>query len=702
VLIQSRASLISAGTERSLVEFGKANLLSKARQKPERVKQVLDKIKSDGLLPTLEAVFAKLDEPLPLGYCNAGVVVQLGPETEHFAVGDRVVSNGPHAELVSVPVNLCGKVPDNVADEAAPFAVLGAIALQGIRLVAPSLGESVAVFGLGLVGQLAVQLLVASGARVLGLDLEPARLALAEEFGATTVDVRGGADPVRAAESFSDGHGVDGVLITASATNDEIVNQSARMARKRGRIVLVGVTDLRLDRRPFYEKELSFQVSCSYGPGRYDSNYEQQGMDYPYAYVRWTEQRNIQAVLHMMSDGRLDVDRLITHRVEHENAAAAYQLLASDKTQLGILLRYPGAPARRDRVVVGPDIRSLAHTKGTDQVVAGIIGAGSFTKGVLLPALGKTAARLQSIASAGGVSATHLARKFGIASSSTDYRAILDDTYINTVFITTRHHLHAPMVAEALAAGKHVFVEKPLAIDRQGLAQVRDAFASAKNQHLMVGFNRRFAPHAAKIKQLLASRTQPASITMTINAGYLPADHWAHDPKVGGGRIIGEACHWIDLAGFLVGSSVSSVQASCMGAASGLATQNDHVTIALRFRDGSIASINYFANGHRAYPKEVLTIFCEGKVLTLENFRVLRGYGTGPFRRMRLLRQDKGHREELREFVHTVAAGGPPLIAPDDLWRVTEVTIEAQQAIAGWPHDTPPVHGAGDERRHEE
>ena len=681
LLIQSRASLISAGTERNLVEFGKANLLSKARQQPEKVQQVLDKVKTDGLLPTLEAVFTRLDEPLPLGYCNAGIVVEVGSNVSDFAPGDRVASNGPHAEMVHVPVNLCAKIPENVPDDAASFAVLGSIALQGIRLLAPTLGESVAVFGLGLVGQLTVQMLVASGARVLGIDLDPRRLALAQQLGATPVDLSAGADPVRAAESFSGGHGVDGVLVTASARNDEIVNQSAKMSRKRGRIVMVGVTNMALNRADFYEKELSFQVSCSYGPGRYDGDYEQKGVDYPYGFVRWTEQRNIEAVLAMMAGGRVDVRQLISRHIPHADAASAYELLRSDKSLMGLVLQYPDQTPALDRCVVQKIAKPPSETVGADKVVAGIIGAGAFTKRVLLPGLRKTGAELASIASAGGISAAHAARKFSVQASTSDYRTILDDPRINTVFITTRHHQHAPMVVEALKAGKHVFVEKPLAIDAEGLQQVQEAFAATTGQQLMVGFNRRFSPHAVKIKQLLEGRVQPACMIMTVNAGYIPPDHWMHDRQVGGGRIIGEGCHWIDLLGFIIGASVKAVQTINVGDVAGVQTRNDHVSISLAFDDGSIGCLNYLANGHRTYPKESLTIFAEGKTLTLDNFRRLQAYGYGRFRRMKLLRQDKGHQAELSAFVHRLQSGGPPVMDPGDIWRVSQASLQAESKI---------------------
>lgn len=693
LLIQSRASLISSGTERSLVEFGRANLLTKARQNPERVRQVWEKIKTDGFWTTLEAVFSRLDEPLPLGYCNAGVVTEVGPGVAGFAIGDRVVSNGGHAEMVHRPINLCARIPDSVSDEQASFAVLSAIGLQGIRLLQTGIGENVAVFGLGLIGLLGVQMLVNSGCRVLGIDVNPERLKLARQFGATTVDLAAGADPVEAAMALSGGHGMDGVLITASAKNDPIVSQSARMSRQRGRIVLVGVVNLELNRAEFYAKELSFQVSCSYGPGRYDPKYEEEGVDYPYGFVRWTEKRNIEAVLEMLATGRLNVESLITARLPHRDAARAYDLLTEDNSQLGIVLQYPQGPPPIERLVQANGAahqRSTEHvslatkersTKAAGAVRVGLIGSGAFATRVLLPALKGLPVELVSVASAGGVSGAHAARKYGFQQSTTDYRTILADPEVNAVFITTRPVSHPTMVAEALAAGKHVFVEKPLAIDRVGLDTVRRAYEQADGLELMVGFNRRFSAHAVKIKQLLGGRTQPACMTMLVNAGQIPRDHWIQDARINGGRIVGEACHWFDLLMFLVGSPIVEVHSAPMGGRMS-ERSDDHVTTTLQFADGSIGTVHYFANGHRGFPKERLEVFCEGKVLSLDNFRRLEGFGWSGFRRFKSFRQDKGHAAEMAAFVERVASGGRPLIPFGELVNVTEATFAAVECVA--------------------
>ena len=682
LLIQTRSTVISAGTERMLVEFGRAGLVAKARQQPEKVRQVVDKIKTDGLMPTLEAVFTKLDEPMPLGYCNAGVITEVGPNITRFAVGQRVVSNGPHAEMVHRPENLCARIPDNVTDDHAAFAIFGAIGLQGIRLLQPQIGESVAVFGLGLIGLLAAQILVSSGCRVLAIDPDSRRLELARKFGASVVDLGSGADAVAAGEAFSAGQGVDAVLITASAKEDQIVSQAAQMSRKRGRIVLVGTVNLELQRAEFYEKELTFQVSCSYGPGRYDDAYEEKGLDYPYAFVRWTEQRNIEAVLQMMASERLNVEPLITARLPSDRAADAYDLLVKDRNQLGIVLQYPQGEPPCNRII--PMVHTGSST-GTRTVTAaspvrvGIIGAGNFATRVLLPALARTSAELRSITSAGGVSAAHAARKFNISSCATEARSVLDDPNINTVVIATPHNSHARYAVAALRAGKHVFVEKPLAIDREGLQEVIDAYEASSGLQLAVGFNRRFSPHAVKMKQLLTGRSGPASIVTVVNAGYLLPDHWTRDPEVGGGRIIGEGCHWIDLMSFMLGQSIVSVSATAVGNDLS-AADDDSTTVSLRFADGSLGTLNYLARGHRGFPKERMTVFSDGRVLELDNFRVLKGWGWPGFRRMRLWRQDKGHRAEINAFVERVRDGGDPLMDPASLLNVSETAISAIDA----------------------
>ena len=676
VLLGTRASLISAGTERMLHSFAQANLLNKARQQPQRVNEVFDKIRSDGLLSTIDAVRNKLSQPIPLGYCAAGEVLEVGAGCEGIEVGDHIVCNTPHVELTLAPVNLTAKIPDGVSYEQAAFTPLAAIAMQGIRLIEPQVGEVVVVYGLGLVGLLAVQILSATGVQVLGVDLDRSRLDLARSFG---VDAVHADDIASAANAASKGRGVDGVLITASASDDSIAKQSANMCRKRGRIVLVGTVDLNLDRADFYEKELRFQVSCSYGPGRYDDSYEQRGNDYPFAYVRWTEQRNFEAVLNLMGRGLLEVERLITHRVPFSEAATAYRTLTEDRSSLGIVFQYEDSPSR-SRTVQKSEDSTPASTLSAAQVNVALVGAGNFGVSVLLKELSRTSAHVNCVVSANGLSAARAARKFGVPRTTTDTMSLLDDDSVNTVFIATRPNLHAEMVCDFLRAGKHVFVEKPLALTQEELTNVREQFAQVSGQQLMVGFNRRFSPHAVKMSELLMGRSDPICADILVNAGHLPASHWAHDPQVGGGRIISEGCHWIDLLRFLVGCPVVRVQATTARRGPSGERLSDHASMMLEFEDGSIGTLHYLANGHHAFPKERMTVFCGGQVLELDNFRKLTGRGWPSFRRNRLLRQDKGHRSEVNQFVDRIATGGQPLISPEELWNVSAAAIAAHTA----------------------
>lgn len=676
-LMQTSVTLISAGTERMLVEFGRANLLDKARQQPERVRMVLDKIRTDGLGPTVDAVRNKLDQPLALGYCNVGVVRQVGAGVTEFHPGDRVASNGKHAEMVSVPRNLCAKVPDGVSDAAAAFTVLGAIALQGVRLVMPSLGEAVVVTGLGLVGLLTVQLLRAHGCRVLGLDFDPARLELARQFGAEVIDLGAGQDPVAGALHFSRGRGVDAVIITASTKSNEPVHQAALMCRQRGRIVLVGVTGLELSRDDFFKKELTFQVSASYGPGRYDPAYEDEGHDYPVGFVRWTAQRNFEAVLDMLADGRLRVDPLISHRFTIDAAPDAYALIAGDAPSLGVLLSFPGDDdSVGDRTVVMPSrATAVANQPGSSEIGVSAIGAGQFATAVLLPALARTGASMQLIASSTGVSGVYAARKFGFRSTTTDTAQVFDDAATRIVVITTRHDSHARFVMQGLEAGKHVFVEKPLCLTRSELTEIRSAYEQAHLHGdaplLMVGFNRRFAPHITRIETLLAAVPGPKAFVMTVNAGAIPADHWTQNPASGGGRIAGEGCHFIDLLRCVARSPITSHHLSRMASPTG-----DTVSIHLTFADGSLGTVLYLANGSKQFPKERLEVFAAGRVLQLDNFRTLRAFGWPGFRQMKLWRQDKGHAACSAAFVNAVRTGGASPIPFDELLEVARVTID--------------------------
>lgn len=675
LLIETSRTLISAGTERALVEFGQAGWLAKARQQPEKLRMVMDKIRTDGLMPTLEAVLSKLNQPLPLGYCNVGRVVEVGVGGETFVVGDRVVSNGRHAEAVNSPVNLCARIPDVVSDDEAAFTVLGAIALQGIRLVQPGLGETVVVMGLGLVGQLTVQLLRASGCRVLGIDFDPGKLEVARQFGVEVVDLAAGQDPVNAADIFSRNRGVDAVIVTASTRSSKPLHQAALMSRKRGRIVLVGVTGLELSRSDFYEKELVFQVSCSYGPGRYDPNYEVKGNDYPLGFVRWTAQRNFEAVLDMMSDGRLNVNPLISHRFPITEAERAYELIAGNESSLGVLLRYPGIDLTPESQTIA--IQPVLSAARSLPAAISFIGSGNYALATLIPAFKAVGVRLRSVVSKDGVSGVHAGRKFGFEEATTDAERVLSDPQTTAVAIGTRHDSHARYVLQSLAAGKHVFVEKPLCLTLDELTEIEAAYVSLATRSisppvLMVGFNRRFSPQVQRIKQLLLGVTGPKAIVVTVNAGSIPADHWTQDKDIGGGRVIGEACHFIDLLRYLAGVVIVDHRSNAMETTTG-----DTLTLQLHFADGSIGTIHYFSNGSKSFPKERLEVFAEGRVLQLDNFRRLTGYGWPGFRTMNLWRQDKGHQACVRAFIEAVEGKGAPPIPFHELIEVSRIAIES-------------------------
>jgi len=671
VLIQTTRSLVSLGTERMLVEFGKSNLLSKARQQPDKVKQVLDKIKTDGLMPTLEAVFNKLGEPLPLGYCNVGQVIAVGEGVDEFKVGDRVASNGQHAEFVSIPKNLVAHIPDNVSDEEATFTVIGSIGLQGIRLLNPTLGETVVVIGMGLIGLITAQLLIANGCKVIGVDIDEEKLSLGEKWGVIPFNPKTG-DPVKFVEAQTQGIGCDGVIITASAKTDEIISQAAKMSRKRGRIVLVGVIGLNLSRAEFYEKELSFQVSCSYGPGRYDENYEQRGQDYPLPFVRWTEKRNFEAILHAISSHKLLVKEMITEIVPLADFNTIYGDIGSRRSIASILKYNEDINLNPSETVTIANI----NFKGSKGVI-GVIGSGNFTKMTMLPALKNSGANYKYIASAGGVSGTALAKKYGFSFSTTNYQEILKDNEVDLVLITTRHDKHAILTQESLQANKHVFVEKPLALNSDQLSGIIAVKQNAGGDStLTVGFNRRFSPHAVKVKSIIGNA--PINVIATMNAGFIPDNVWVHDMNVGGGRIIGEACHFIDLITYFTGSKVKSV---CMNAMGINPNENtDNASILLKYENGSTGVINYFANGSKAYAKERIEVYTQERTAIIDNFRVTTGYGFKGFSKLKTS-LDKGHKNQFQLLIDRVKNGGEELIPFDELINTTKASFAAISSL---------------------
>jgi len=668
VLIKTHRSLVSLGTERMLVEFGKAGWINKARQQPDRVRQVIQKIKTDGLKPTMEAVFRKLGEPLPLGYCNAGEVVAIGAGVTDLAVGDRVISNGNHAEVVCVPRNLIARIPEGVSYEAAAFTVIGAIGLQGIRLISPTFGETIVVTGLGLIGLMAAQLLKANGCRVIGLDFDGSKVELAKSFGIEAIRLDENADPVAIVLSMTDDIGADGVLITASTKSNEVISQAAKMSRNRGRIVLVGVIGLDIQRADFYEKELSFQVSCSYGPGRYEDDYEQKGMDYPIGFVRWTEQRNFEAVLQAISNKSIDVNSLITEVVELDNYLEIYGEMSGSRS-IASILKYTGE-VNLGGTTIPTDSNEFQKTSG----IIGVIGAGNFAGAMIVPLLKELNANVKYIASAKGLSGTTLAKKYKIPFSTSRYQDILEDADIDAVIITTRHSAHASQVIESLKAGKDVFVEKPLALNLEELEAIKDAY-SASSKTVTVGFNRRFSPFSIAAKELL--NEGPVQIIATMNAGFIPENSWVHDLESGGGRIIGEACHYIDLISFFAGSIVEKVIMNAMG--NHPDSRTDNATVLLKYKNGSTGVINYFSNGSKAYPKEKIEIYSQQKTILIDNFRTAEFYGYSKGKMNKT--QDKGHREQFKKWNESIKNGGAPIITFEELYNTSRAAILAVESL---------------------
>ena len=670
VLIRTTNSLVSLGTEKMLVEFGRANFIDKARQQPDKVKMVLDKVKTDGLKPTIDAVFNKLNQPLPLGYSNVGKIVEVGKGVSEFQVGDRVVSNGHHAEYVCVPKHLAAKIPEDVTDEAAVFTVIGAIGLQGIRLLHPTFGETIVVVGLGLIGLVTAQLLVANGCKVIGFDYDSQKVALAKEMGVIAIPLDKGTDQVKFIESFTNGVGADGVIITASNKSNAIIAQSAKMCRKRGRIILIGVIGLNISRADFYKKEITFQVSCSYGPGRYDDDYEQKGNDYPIGYVRWTEKRNFEAILVALSNKQLNVSPLITERIPIADYKQVYGDMGNSKS-IASILKYNQTEERQSTIVVTP--KSFEEKKG----IVGIIGAGNFTSGTILPNLKKINASVKYIASSGGLSSTTLAKRFGIPKSTSDYKEILNDPEVDLIFITTRHNTHASMVLESVEAGKSVFVEKPLAIKEDDLDKIIAA-TQKNNVNITVGFNRRFAPLTIKMKQLIGNDNSTMNIIATMNAGAIPPEVWLHDMEVGGGRILGEACHYIDLCSYLAKSMVKSV---CMNAMGINPEENtDNASILLKYENGTNAVINYLSNGSKAYAKERVEVYSQERTLILDNWRKLKVFGFKSWKNTSS-KQDKGHYNQFRLLLEHQQKGGESIIPFQEIVNTTKASFAAIESL---------------------
>ena len=682
-IVRTCASFVSAGTERMLAEFAKKGLVGKALQMPDQVKKVIRKMKTEGVFATLEKVQAKLDQPIPLGYSSAGVVVEAGRDSG-FNVGDRVACGGAgfanHAEYDYVPRNLMVKIPEGVSFEDASCATVGSIALQGVRQCEVNLGEAVAVIGLGLMGILAVQMLKASGCRVVGFDPNPSRCKLAEEMGCD----RAVSDNFAAeCMAFSGGYGVDAVLITAATHSDEPVTVAAEISRKKGRVVATGLVGMNLPRDQYYKKEVDFRLSCSYGPGRYDPVYEEQGIDYPFGYVRWTEQRNMAAFLQLVAEGKVTPSKLVTHRFKFDDALDAYQVLLGIKKEpyLGIVLEYGEGDLDTKDTKIERRI-DFSRVEHVESVGVSFVGCGNFAKAVLLPTLKKAkAVAFRGVSTATGMSATDTAKKYGFAFAATDQREVLKDAETNLVMVTTRHDMHAPQISAALEAGKYVFSEKPLCVNEEQLDKI---LASDK---VMIGFNRRFSPHAKLLKEYFSKRTLPLVMHYRVNAGSIPKDVWLQDPEIGGGRIVGEGCHFIDFMSYVCGAPVVKVQAMCIATNNGAETPEDSASINLQFADGSVGTLEYVALGDTTLPKEWCEIHGEGSTATMDNF--CKTICSGKLGKRKLKgKQQKGFAEELAATVAAVKEGKSMPIPFDEIHNITKTTFAALKALKSGQTET--------------
>lgn len=724
VLVRNIHSMISVGTERTIIQFAEKSIVQKARERRDLVHQVINLALQQGVRSTYEMAMGRLDAPVTPGYSSAGVVIGVGDGVDDLNIGDRVACAGAgyatHAEVVWVPKNLCVHIPESVDFESAAFTTLGAIALQGLRVSDLRVGECVAVIGLGLVGQLAVQLARAAGGRVLGIDIDPERVALALELGTNMGAIRGQDDVNALAQKLSRGRGVDAVLITAATTSNDPVELAGEILREKGRVVVVGAVGMDIPRRPYYEKELDLRLSRSYGPGRYDPTYEEKGVDYPIGYVRWTERRNMEAFLDLLAAGKVQVGRLITHRFPIEEAEQAYQLITSNKGEpfLGVLLTYPFAvgspqpvailtrrvdlraatPQSKQRPAVSPSatpstaLRAWLRTSSVEPSVnIGLIGAGNFAKGVLLPDLRKVKnLHFRGVVTGTGVSAKHAGQKYGFGYCTTDYQELLADPAIDAVIIATRHNLHATMARQALEAGKYVFVEKPLALSQPELDALTEAWQESPAD-LMVGFNRRFAPLVGEVMAFLAGRTTPLVMNYRVNAGFVPRDSWVHSEE-GGGRILGEVCHFVDLLGFLAGAPPTRVFAEAISSGNPALVDQDSVNITIKFQDGSLGTISYVALGDKAFPKERLEVFGDGAVCVVDDFKKLVLIRKGKRRKMRRWSQDKGHHAELAAFINAIRQGAESPLPFAQAWQTTVTTFKILKSLQlGEPVDVPLV-----------
>lgn len=674
ILVRSICSLISPGTEAMLTSFGRANLIGKARQQPDRLKDVIKKISTDGILETYDAVKQKIESPLPLGYSNVGEILEVGEGVKGLKIGDRVASNGPHAEIFSVNQNLCALIPQDVSSEEAAFTVIASIGLNGIRLAKPTYGETFLVSGLGLIGLITSQLLMSNGCKVLGVDPDQERCDLASSYGVKSLNISRNDDQVSWCLENTENLGLDGAIIAAATNTSAPINLSAKSCRKKGRIVLVGATPIDLDRDLFYKKELSFKVSCSYGPGRYDKSYEEDSNDYPLSYVRWTEKRNFETIISSISKNYLKTNKLITHFFDFDNIKDAYEILLSKDKSLGIIINYP---KRKVDFSLNSSFSEFPEKDNSfpsfnEEPFIGFIGSGNYAKRILIPSFSKVGARFHSLITSNGPDSIYLKRKYSFPFLGSNVNDLFEDNKCNTVVIATRHDSHCDYVIKALEKGKNVFVEKPLCISLKELKKIENKFkeisiSNSKKPLLMVGFNRRFSPLVKELKSNLKTLNGIKSFIYTCNVGLIDNSSWINNPVIGGGRLLGEACHFLDLLRFLSDSQIEKLD---ILSSPELRYPSDNFILQVRFKDGSIGSINYFKDGDKSFAKERLEVFCSGTIQRIDNFKKLKVWGARKFKNVSLIRQDKGQKNCIKEFIDAIKEGGDSPINFNELVEV--------------------------------
>lgn len=692
ILVKNQSSLISIGTERSIIELGKKSLLGKARTRPDLVKRFVDKAKKEGFVKTFKEALGRLDNPVPLGYSSAGAVVEVGNNVNKFSPGDRIACIGAgyasHAEYITVPENLCCKIPDNLTYEDASFGMLGIIALHGIRCAKLTFGESVAVVGLGLLGQLTVQILKACGCQVIGMDIDMSKAEISKTLGADYA-FSSGEEFKNGVERITNGCGVDAVIITAAAKSSVPVDNAIEIARYGGRIVIVGVVDIHPQRNEMWHKEVEIIVSKAGGPGTFDPFYENKGIDYPIGYVRWTENRNLEEFLRLVSTGLINLKPLISHRFSIEESLKVYEDITNGtlRNPIGIVLSYPEddkSKMIRERTI--NIVQPKAYKKPINsQVSIGVIGAGLFGKAILLPALsGLKYIRLHTISTSSSTNSHHTGKKFKFEKCTTDYNEILGNNEIDSVLILTPHSLHAKMVVESLKSGKHVFVEKPLCINMTELDEIMNTYSSLPetvSPILMVGYNRRFSPHSAKIAEYLKNRHDPMVINYRINAGFVPVEHWVHSEEEGGSRVIGEICHFVDMMQFLTGSNPVRVYGERISGNNKTSLNSDNVAITLKFEDGSVGNIIYSASGDKAFSRERIEIFCEGKTIVLTDYIKTLFYFKGKKKSYKTFNQQMGYTEELQHYLNVIKGKEKPQLSPDEIFRSTLTVFKINESL---------------------